>query len=73
MKKKALKVIALAGIMTLMMVGFAGCKAKTECDVCGEKAVCSSYKSDLLGDIEVCKDCKKQLEGAADALKDLFE
>lgn len=72
MKKKALKVTALVGIMTLMMVGFAGCK-KTECELCGEKAVCSTYKSELLGDIEICKSCKKELEGAADALKDLFK
>lgn len=73
MKKKALKVTALAGIMTLMLVGFAGCKKKTECDICGELARCSSYKSELLGDIEICKDCKKSLEEAADALKSLFD
>lgn len=73
MKKKALKVTALVGIMTLMMAGFAGCKAKTECDICGEKAVCTSYDDETLGKIEICKDCEKALEDAADALKDLFD
>lgn len=73
MKKKALKVTALVGIMTLMIAGFAGCKEKTECDMCGEKAVCTSYKDETLGEIEICKDCKKKLEDVADALKGLLE
>lgn len=79
MKKRVLKVAVLVGLMTLMTVGFAGCK-KTECENCGEKAKCSTYESTLLGDVELCKDCKKEikeaekeLDKAMDELKDLFE
>ena len=79
MKKKTLKVVVVAGLLTLMMVGFAGCK-KTECEGCGEMKSCSTYDSALLGEVELCKDCKsemkeaeKELEELSEDLKDLFE
>ncbi|MBQ9767005.1 MAG: hypothetical protein IJW37_02750 [Lachnospiraceae bacterium] len=79
MKKRTLKLVVVAGLMTLMMVGFAGCK-KTECEGCGEMKSCSTYDSALLGEIELCKDCKsemkeaeKELEELADELEGLFD
>lgn len=72
MKKKTLKVVVVAGLLTLMMVGFAGCK-KTECEGCGEMKSCSTYESELLGELELCKDCKSEMKEAEKELEELAD
>ncbi len=54
MKKKSVRVVALAMIVAMMATCFAGCKKK--CDMCGEKAKCETIE--LFGqEINICDDC----------------
>lgn len=54
MKKKSVRMVALAMIVAMMATCFAGCK-KT-CDMCGEKAKCETIE--LFGQkINICDDC----------------
>jgi len=67
MKKKLARVAVVAGITTLMMVGFAGCK-KTECDFCGEEKRCST--EEFFGqEMNICKDCEEDMEDIGKMLK----
>ncbi len=71
MKKKLARVAAVAGIVTLMAVGFAGCK-KVECDFCGEEKKCKT--EEVFGEeMNICKDCEKDMEDLAEDMKDLFD
>lgn len=70
MKKKWLKVLALAGVMAMMTMGLAGCK-KTECEWCGEMKRCKTVYLSLLGEYSMCKDCRKAVAPISENLKEL--
>ncbi len=72
MKKKLLKIMALAGLAAMMMVGFAGCK-KTECEWCGEMKRCETVYLSLLGDYNMCKECKELVAPISENLEALDE
>ena len=55
MKKKSVRMVALAMIVAMMATCFAGCK-KT-CDMCGEKGKCTTIN--VFGiEMDVCEDCR---------------
>ena len=68
MTKKIFRIVTIASLATLMLAGFAGCKKKTECDICGEKASCS--KEEIAGEeIYICDDCKEDMNDLVNAIK----
>ena len=55
MKKRSVRLVALAMLVGMMATCFAGCGKKT-CDMCGEKAKCETIN--FLGvEMNVCDDC----------------
>ncbi len=72
MKKKLLKIMALAGLAAMMTVGFAGCK-KTECEWCGEMKRCKTVYLSLLGDYNMCKECQELVAPISENLKGFDE
>lgn len=56
MKKKSVRMVALAMIVAMMATCFAGCK-KT-CDMCGKKAKCETIEIPFVGEMTVCDDCR---------------
>jgi hypothetical protein len=56
--KKLTKVLLLVGLMSIMLCA---CGKKVECDICGEKKVCTE-KSVFGEKINICDDCMDVLE-----------
>ncbi len=72
MKKKVMRVIAVA-VATVLLVGcFAGCK-KTVCDWCGEKARCETMYLSLLGEYNMCKECRELVAPISEGYKAMDE
>lgn len=72
MKKKSLKIVALAGLVTMMMMGLAGCK-KTVCEWCDEEKRCKTVYLNMLGEYNMCKDCEKLVAPISENYKELEE
>ncbi|MBQ9119539.1 MAG: hypothetical protein IJY09_05725 [Lachnospiraceae bacterium] len=71
MKKRIAKLTALTGLLVMVAMGTIGCK-KVECDICGEKARCSTEK--VLGqEINICKDCEEDLEDIGNSISSLLK
>lgn len=70
MKKKAFRVLALAGLLAMMTMGFAGCK-KTECEWCGEVRRCKTVYLSLLGEYNMCKECREYVAPISENLEEL--
>ena len=68
MKKKLYKMIALAGVVAMMMIGLAGCK-KTECEWCGEMKRCKTVYLSMLGEYNMCKECQEYVAPISENLK----
>lgn len=68
MKKKVMRIAAVIGIIT-MMVGFAGCKKKTECEWCGKMAKCETVYLSMLGEYSMCEECKSYVLPMSEKLK----
>lgn len=66
MKKRVLRLLLAAGILTVAAAGFAGCSKKTECAICGQVKSCT--QKEYFGEkVYLCSDCAKGM----DALEDL--
>ncbi|MDD6035892.1 MAG: hypothetical protein PUC30_06840 [Lachnospiraceae bacterium] len=72
MRKKVFRIVALAGIMAVTAVGFAGCK-KTECYLCGEMKRCKPFDDYVLGELNLCKDCREAIEPLSKNLREYLE
>ena len=61
MKKKVVRVLAVTGILAALSLGFAGCKKKVECDICGLVNNCQQVE--YLGEkMYVCDSCKAGID-----------
>lgn len=72
MKKKLMKVIAVAGAIVLLVGCLAGCK-KSECYWCNETKRCKMIEFSLIGERNTCKDCEKYLVPISDNLEGFDE
>lgn len=55
MKKKSVRMVALAMIVAMMATCFAGCGKKT-CELCGKEKKCKTFTMD--GEkVTLCEDC----------------
>ncbi len=72
MKKRAIRVLAVVGAVSLMMTGLAACK-KSVCEWCDEEKRCKVYHLSMLGDKNMCKDCYELVKPISDNLKQLEE
>lgn len=68
MKKKAFRVLALAGLLAMMTMGFAGCK-KTECEWCGEMKRCKTVYLSMLGEYNMCEECERYTASMSENLE----
>lgn len=60
MKKKLVRAIAFAGMMTMVALSAVGCSKKVECDFCGEMKKCKTQT--IFGqEIHYCSDCEKEI------------
>ena len=69
MKKKAMKIIAVAVVTVLLTGCLAGCK-KSECHWCGEMKKCKMIEFSIIGERNTCEDCEKTLMPMSENLKD---
>lgn len=70
MKKKVMRVIAVAAATVLLVGCLAGCK-KTECFWCNEMKKCKMVEFSVIGERNTCKDCEEALMPMSENLKEL--
>lgn len=61
MKKKLVRAIAFAGMMTMVALSAVGCSKKVECDFCGELKNCKT-KTVWGEEVHYCNDCKNEID-----------
>ena len=73
MKKLRNRMLALAVVMALAVIGLAGCKKKSQCWNCEEMKYCEPFNDYTLGEINLCKECKKLIEPMSNNFREFFE
>lgn len=70
MKKKVMRVIAVAAATVLLVGCLAGCK-KTECHWCGEMRKCEMIEFSIIGERNTCAECESYLMPMSENLEEL--